>query len=90
MLCAAQDCEDPRKLLNNQRVRQSPLFWVLKEIFNQTMKPFELSEAQIYPFICRMKIQVKTILGLSPAQCYKSLIQLQDYPSRVDVQYDSS
>lgn len=90
LLCSARDQDEPKKLLANQRVRQSPLYWLLNEIYKSTNEPFSLSEERIYPFICQCKIKVKTLLALDPVQSYKSLIQLQEYAQRIDNEYDVS
>jgi hypothetical protein len=61
-------------MLSNPLVRQSSLLTTLEEICFHTQTPFSLEEKDIYPFICEIKLQVKTLLAQDLTLCYKTLI----------------
>ena len=61
----------------------------LEEICFHTQTPFSLEEKDIFPFICEIKLQVKTLLAKNLDLCYQNLIKAQFYASLVDKAYDT-
>jgi len=39
------------------------MYLLLEEICIKTVPPFNLKEEEIYPFICDIKLQVKTLMA---------------------------
>jgi len=61
-------------MLSHPKVQKSTLLNTLEEICFNTQTPFSLEEKDIYPFICEIKLQVKTLLAQNVSLCYKILI----------------
>lgn len=60
----------------NPKVKASPLFLLLTEISSNTVNPFCLKEQDIYPFICRIKLQVKALMASDIPTTYNALLSL--------------
>lgn len=63
MLTDQKQDDEPSKLLLNPKVKTNPLYLLLEEICIKTVPPFNLKEEEIYPFICDIKLQVKTLMA---------------------------
>jgi hypothetical protein len=73
-LLSDQKTEDePSKLIMNPKVRMNPMFLLLQEICMETVRPFLLKEEEIYPFICDIKLKVKTLMSSDCSTLVKQL-----------------
>jgi len=82
---------DPMKILTDRKVSQTRLKPILKTIFMSTGRLMQQQDHnQIYPFICKVKRAVKTLMALDPHSCYLALIVLQDYNRIDNFAYDLS
>jgi hypothetical protein len=73
-LLSDQKTEDePSKLIMNPKVRMNPMFLLLQEICMKTVRPFLLKEEEIYPFICDIKLKVKTLMSSDCSTLIKQL-----------------